>query len=526
MSEYTLDTPIGKFTGLEVKDPVSGDTLQYRYAQIPYSGAIVGKQRFKKPTQLPADHDYSGKYTELGLPCPQPFVSNENLRKVMPQVKGDENINYLNIWIPSHNEQPEGGFPVLVYIHGGWLQYGNPSDFGDPLEMQSGNTLRKYIIVTPGYRLNVLGFLNSTELSRDLISNVGFWDQRLAIEWVYDNIKHFGGNPEKITVGGLSAGSYSTFFQLAYELYNHKTVRQIIKQVVHFSNAILVQPKHLSEVDEQYEDLLTKLGIDLKLPTEEKLARLQSVDVHELMDILSTLKVHTFRAVSDDVFVSLSLTKDLNSGIFAAKIQEVKGPDFRIVIGEASNEAYLYSVLDTPKNEDELIIQLENYYPKKVVVPLRNLYGEESASTTSHSAEYYETYFGRIVSDGQVYASSRGYIKNLVDNGFPKLNLFRYRVAYRPKYLDKVLDPSFGVIHGMDLAVWFVESGATESEKALIETFISPFNDILSFVKENNWGTLNEKQYRYLSSTGETKVLDDEDWEWGVKVSNTVFNAQ
>lgn len=83
----------------------------------------------------------------------------------------------------------------------------------------------KCIFVVPGYRLGVFGFLASEELwqhASDSVpaANFGFWDQRLAIEWTYDNIQCFGGNKYNITVGGLSAGSYSAFHQVCkFELF-------------------------------------------------------------------------------------------------------------------------------------------------------------------------------------------------------------------------------------------------------------------------------------------------------------------
>lgn len=79
-----------------------------------------------------------------------------------------------------------------------------------------GETDFKAVVVMPAYRLNVFGFLYSTELEQDAASvgesvgNHGFWDQRLALEWTRDNVHLFGGNPANITLAGYSAGSYPT----------------------------------------------------------------------------------------------------------------------------------------------------------------------------------------------------------------------------------------------------------------------------------------------------------------------------
>lgn len=526
-SKYTLKTSVGDFTGAELRNSVTGEPQTYLYSQIPYAESFSGENRWEKPVQLPSDHDYTGDYLSFGFQAPQPKIDNKELEYISPDVPSSEDINYVNIWVPS-GTPPPGGYPVFIYIHGGWLQYGDPNKFENPRELHGSHGLMKYIIVNPGYRLNVLGFFASTELQKlnPGNTNLGFWDQRAAIEWVYQNITYFGGNPEKITVGGLSAGSYSTFFQLAYELYNPK-VSQIIKQVVHFSNALLVQPKAIKEVDEQYEELLTLLDIPLSLTPEEKLSHLRNVSADKLMEVLPTMKQHTFRAVSDNIFIANTLLLDLKSGKFSKLLLQKK--NFNIVIGEVANEPYLYSVLDTPTSQEELIVQLENYYPTAAVKEMIKLY--PTVPNSLPEVEYHEQLrqlFGTIVADGQVYASSRGYVKNLVNNGFPKERIFRYKVSYRPKYLDQLLDPYHGVIHGMDQKVWFLGIGATEEEKRLIETFIFPFNEILGFAdpKKINWGTLTEKQYRSISPTGETSVIKDDDWQWGTSVAETVITAQ
>jgi len=86
-------------------------------------------------------------------------------------------------------------------------------------------TAFKAIVVMPGYRVNAFGFLASKELEEEArangetYSNFGFWDQRTALEWTHDRIASFGGNKNNITVAGYSAGSYSTFQQLAHDVY-------------------------------------------------------------------------------------------------------------------------------------------------------------------------------------------------------------------------------------------------------------------------------------------------------------------
>jgi carboxylesterase type B len=99
------------------------------------------------------------------------------------------------------------------------------------------------IIVAPAYRLNALGFLCSRELQAEALANeetagnLGFWDQRLALEFISAHISAFDGDPNNITVGGYSAGSHSSFQQLAHELYYVPDQEAIIKRIIMWSNS-------------------------------------------------------------------------------------------------------------------------------------------------------------------------------------------------------------------------------------------------------------------------------------------------
>jgi carboxylesterase type B len=104
------------------------------------------------------------------------------------------------------------GWPVLFFIHGGFLQFGwanKPIEGIGPLLQE---TSFNAIIVAPAYRINAFGFLASKELQDEAkkdgesAGNMGFWDQRMALEWTAKNIGLFGGDCQKITVAGYSAG--------------------------------------------------------------------------------------------------------------------------------------------------------------------------------------------------------------------------------------------------------------------------------------------------------------------------------
>lgn len=521
----------GTLTGYTLKSSRTGNETTYRFAGVPYAMPFEKANRFKRPVALPDDYDYSGDYKELGLKCPQPSVPNPAFRYT--KSPSSENINYLNIWVPTSNEhKPKDGWPVLIYIHGGWLQYSTPcSPFFNTNELfDDDEFMKKFILVTPGYRLNMFGFLSSKELLEEdpKSSNFGFWDQRMAIEWTYKFIEHFGGNPQQISVGGLSAGAYSTFFQVAYEIY-HPEETQIIKQMLLFSNSVYVQPKTIEECQEQFDEIMEKLGVDKDKQNYEKLEVLRKLDPNFIEDFIPTLSCHTFRAVTDNNFISSTLIEDLASGEYTTKLLKVKGESFRILCGEVDNEPVKYSLLNTPKTIDELPIQIGNYYPKNVVSSVLNLYQAEKLTQNDPDLqENLRIVYGDIIGDGQVYASGRGYLNSLTSHGFPQKNIYRYRVSYRAAWLDEHVEKSLKVPHGVDFSVWFycLREGYTEDERKILNSWLLPYLEFLNFEQLGDWKSFEVKNYRHLKEDGSVEYVSDSDWDWGVKVASTVYSVQ
>jgi triacylglycerol lipase len=106
--------------------------------------------------------------------------------------------------------------PVLVWIFGGGFELGSTSMYdGTGLVSASMNLGMPIIFVAINYRVGGFGFMPGSEILKDGSANLGLLDQRLALEWIADNIKAFGGDPTKVTIWGESAGSISVFDQMA-----------------------------------------------------------------------------------------------------------------------------------------------------------------------------------------------------------------------------------------------------------------------------------------------------------------------
>ena len=120
----------------------------------------------------------------------------------------DDDCLFLNIWVPE-TATPESKLPVIFYIHGGGYTggCGHEKHFDGPVWPTKG-----VIAITCNYRLGPMGYLCLPELEKEAghTGNYGMFDQITALQWVKNNIKAFGGNPENITLMGQSAGAMST----------------------------------------------------------------------------------------------------------------------------------------------------------------------------------------------------------------------------------------------------------------------------------------------------------------------------
>ena len=187
----------------------------WAFLGIPYAAPPTGENRWRAPQPVepwPGVRDA----TRYAPDCPQvtlpkgsfyqiEFYPNE---KVMDEAKGLA----LNVWTPA---KPGEKLPVLVWIHGGAFREGS----GGALQF-IGETLaaKGIVVVTINYRMGALGFMAHPELTREqggTSGNYGFMDQIAALRWVHENIAAFGGDPEKVTIDGQSAGSMSVSAMLA-----------------------------------------------------------------------------------------------------------------------------------------------------------------------------------------------------------------------------------------------------------------------------------------------------------------------
>ncbi len=165
------------------------------YKGVPFAAAPVGDLRWRAPQA-------AKKWDGVRLAdkfAPEPMQGGN------PVSGKNEDCLYLNIWTPANS--PGDKIPVLVWIYGGGFNFGGTAE-----PTYNGKNLAKkgVVLVSIAYRVGQLGFLAHPELSAEspnhVSGNYGLLDMMAGLKWIKENIASFGGDPNKVTIFGESAG--------------------------------------------------------------------------------------------------------------------------------------------------------------------------------------------------------------------------------------------------------------------------------------------------------------------------------
>lgn len=227
-SQNTVSISSGLLQG--VPGELEGVTV---FKGIPYAAAPVGELRWQLPQNVTpwkgvrlADH-----FSSI---CPQADLSQMDLygkefySDGMPEMS--EDCLYLNVWAPTESlGDKDAKVPVALWIHGGAYDHG----WGFEGAMNGDDwAAREVILVTINYRVGIFGFFAHPELTSSeggLSCNFGIRDQIKALEWTYENIAAFGGDPDNITILGQSAGARSVQYLCASDLSKDYVSHAIIQ---------------------------------------------------------------------------------------------------------------------------------------------------------------------------------------------------------------------------------------------------------------------------------------------------------
>ncbi|KAL4727255.1 hypothetical protein ACLX1H_006159 [Fusarium chlamydosporum] len=218
-AKVTVAVPSGTIVGSS-----TGKVDSFR--AIPFADPPTGSLRLRPPQRLSKP---LGKFDASGLSspaCPQMFISSGGQDVIseflsdflaipfLTPITGQEDCLTITVQRPAGTKAGDK-LPVLFWIFGGGFELGSSAMYdGTSLLGSAVDQNQPFVYVAVNYRVAGFGFMPGAEIKKDGSSNLGLLDQRMGLEWVADNIASFGGDPEKVTIWGESAGSISVVDQM------------------------------------------------------------------------------------------------------------------------------------------------------------------------------------------------------------------------------------------------------------------------------------------------------------------------
>lgn len=195
----------GSCVSVPVRDHKKNVTYSdvFTWMSVPFAEAPVGENRFMNPKPIKS-WDNVLDATQKPVACMQRSNPNQQVA---------EDCLYLNVFVraDSYLNRKNSLKPILLWIHGG----GYVSGSGASTDGYTLAALKDVIVVSINYRLGPFGFMYMPDT--DATGNQGFLDQHMAMQWVHDNADRFGGDRDRITISGTSAGAAFVNFHLYYK---------------------------------------------------------------------------------------------------------------------------------------------------------------------------------------------------------------------------------------------------------------------------------------------------------------------
>ncbi|KAI8487614.1 hypothetical protein Bbelb_346070 [Branchiostoma belcheri] len=210
--------------------PIQGVYVQQGsiFLGIPFAAPPVGDLRWKPPrppTSWTPSMFNATTFSSKCIPHTGTIDPFPHGLRAPPLGNGtSEDCLYLNVFAPTI-AKPGGKLPVIFWIHGGNFFQGSAMDFLYDGRFLANST--RTVVVAANYRLSALGFLVTRQGEGAATGNFGILDQIAALQWIQDNIADFGGDKDRVTIYGQSAGAYSALLHMTLDKSDHLFHRAI-----------------------------------------------------------------------------------------------------------------------------------------------------------------------------------------------------------------------------------------------------------------------------------------------------------
>ena len=454
----------GIFVGIKVNDVLS-------FKGIPFAKPPINELRWKDPI-LAEDSDkvYEAYY----------FGKSPIQREIKNQLGGfypkSEDCLYLNIWL--NTKDTSTNKPVMVFIHGGGYNSGATSD---PL-YDGYNLISKYsdiIFVSIGYRLDFLGFIDFSTVSggenyKSSI-NLGLLYQICALKWIQKNIKNFGGDPEKVTLFGNSAGGASISLLILMD-----ESKGLFKRIIDESG-----PLSITSSKEESKKLASLL--------------LQKYNAKNMEDLLSIPEEKLYDIITNDLNSNYPQRDGniLPSDLYEA-YKKGKGKDIDMLIGSNQNETMFFYLM---------------HGDIKFKIGFQVLY-ENDVKNMNHEDKKRAEEFMKLLNNKRIWKIAEFY--NDVIFRLPLLKQAEYHsdnggntYVYYWKYSGEI--QPYGAYHSIELPYVFNNFNNTAFENGLKENtdIINNIQEMwVNFARNGNPSTDKYVWDKYDSKSRKTMIID------------------
>jgi para-nitrobenzyl esterase len=472
-----ITTDSGKISG-EVLNESTG--LQV-FRGIPYAAPPIGDLRWRPPTPI-TPWDGVRKCTTFGNACPQPTQVAVMMGDAIPKMS--EDCLYLNVWTTA--AQTDKKLPVMVWIHGGGLSSGFAHQ-----KAYDGTSLAKrgVVFVSINYRLGPFGFLSLPELSaespQDVSGNYGFLDQVAALQWVQKNISAFGGDPNRVTIFGESAGGTSVHMLCASPLAKGLFNRAI-------AQSSWVTEKNVTDLKEStpFQKSAEALGVEwsknvIKGTEDPSLEQLRSVSDQDIFKASNGLEP---TAVVDGYFLP-----DFSENIYAAGKQH----DVPLMVGTNRNEGTMFMIAFPAKTPDDFEQTVSLAYPDDVN-RVAGLYPMTDEAEVKQGLD-------QFITDSWFLRNSRSMLRGMAKVSAPA---FQYHFTRQSQRM-----PAWGAHHGAEIAYvfWAFRGEVKPIDRQLSDAIMSYWVNFATTGDPNGEGLAEWPQYdpaaqQYLELGTEIKV--------------------
>ncbi len=445
---------------------------------VPYARPPIGELRFRPP-QEPRAWEGVLDCTKFGAPALQPFAVSH-----VPQINllknSSEDCLYLNISTPAVKqcEGISGGtdeipdesakLPVYIFIHGGAYETG-----GSNMPLYRGENFVKngIVYVNINYRMSIFGFMALEELQHEsgTTGNYGVLDALQAVKWVHENIASFGGDPNNITVGGESAGAFTTSILMGMKEASGLFQRCILESgsVVGLSHVARYGAGHFQIHLESCREIAADLGVH---DSQKGVELLRSLPPEELIRAWFFKKDGTHRGMrSDPILDGLLFEADQAPNPYEQYINDVD-----LLFGFNTDEGTIFS--DKNLTSEGYRAHLEMIYGERAEEVYYKYPVDENRTPFHQLAD--------VIGLSSFKCSMIPYGNRLADMG---KNVYGYHFAY---LTERLKSEGFGCRHIAELNFVFHKDlkfvSADSEQDAAVASFMN--SAWCSFIKSGNPG--------------------------------------